>query len=154
MLYVKKEKIQQIRPLFADYGFEAGDIRRLNHTGTHPVATDLAIGNALEYLYTLGLARKEARLRYLQNYWTSKVKDLPNIVLNTPTDPARSCAIANVGIKNMKPSVMAETLLKKYRIWTVAIDGQGVQGCRITPNIYTTTKELDVFVQALKELSA
>lgn len=154
MLYVKKEKIQQIRPLFADYGFEAGDIRRLNHTGTHPVATDLAIGNALEYLYTLGLARKEARLRYLQNYWTSKVKDLPNIVLNTPTDPARSCAIANVGIKNMKPSAMAETLLKKYRIWTVAIDGQGVQGCRITPNIYNTTKELDVFVRALKELSA
>ena len=154
MLFVKKEKIAQIRPLFADYGYQPGDIRRLNHTGTHPVATDLAIGNALEYLYTLGLDRKEARLRYIQQYWTSRVKELPNIVLNTPTDPARACGIANVGIRNMKPSEMAETLLKKYRIWTVAIDGQGVQGCRITPNIYTTTKELDVFVDALKRMSA
>ena len=154
MLYIKKDKIAQIRPLFADYGFEPGDIRRLNHTGTHPVATDLAIGNALEYLYTLGLDRKEARLRYLQNYWTSKVKDIPNIVLNTPTDPARSCGIANVGVKDMKPGVMAETLLKKYRIWTVAIDGQGVHGCRIVPNVYTTTKELDVFVRALQEMGA
>ena len=154
MLFVKKEKIAQIRPLFADYGYQPGDIRRLNHTGTHPVATDLAIGNALEYLYTLGLDRKEARLRYIQQYWTSRVKELPNIVLNTPTDPARACGIANVGIRNMKPSEMAETLLKKYRIWTVAIDGQGVQGCRITPNVYTTTKELDVFVEALKRMSA
>lgn len=154
MLFVKKEKIAQIRPLFADYGYQPGDIRRLNHTGTHPVATDLAIGNALEYLYTLGLDRKEARLRYIQQYWTSRVKELPNIVLNTPTDPARACGIANVGIRNMKPSEMAEMLLKKYRIWTVAIDGQGVQGCRITPNIYTTTKELDVFVDALKRMSA
>jgi selenocysteine lyase/cysteine desulfurase len=154
MLFVKKDKIAQIRPLFADYGYQPGDIRRLNHTGTHPVATDLAIGNALEYLYTLGLDRKEARLRYIQQYWTSRVKDLPNIVLNTPTDPARACGIANVGIRNMKPGEMAETLLKKHRIWTVAIDGQGVQGCRITPNIYTTTKELDTFVQALKQMSA
>lgn len=154
MLFVKKEKIAQIRPLFADYGYQPGDIRRLNHTGTHPVATDLAIGNALEYLYTLGLDRKEARLRYIQQYWTSRVKEWPNIVLNTPTDPARACGIANVGIRNMKPSEMAETLLKKYRIWTVAIDGQGVQGCRITPNVYTTTKELDVFVEALKRMSA
>ena len=154
MLFVKKDKIAQIRPLFADYGYQPGDIRRLNHTGTHPVATDLAIGNALEYLYTLGLDRKEARLRYIQQYWTSRVKDLPNIVLNTPTDPARACGIANVGIRNMKPGEMAETLLKKHRIWTVAIDGQGVQGCRITPNIYTTTKELDTFVQALKSMSA
>jgi hypothetical protein len=48
---------------------------------------------------------------------------------------------------------MAENLLKKYRIWTVAIDGQGVQGCRIVPNIYTTTKELDIFITALKEMA-
>lgn len=153
MLFVKKEKIGKLRPLFADYGFDAGNIRRLNHTGTHPVATDLAIGNAIDYYYRLGPERKEARLRYIQNYWTSKVREVPNIVLNTPADPARSCGIANVGIKNMKPRDLADTLLKKYRIWTVAIDGAGVQGCRITPNVYTTTRELDVFVRALKEMA-
>jgi selenocysteine lyase/cysteine desulfurase len=54
----------------------------------------------------------------------------------------------------MKPGDMADTLLKKYRIWTVAIDGQGVQGCRITPNIYTTIRELDTFVKALEEMAA
>jgi len=53
----------------------------------------------------------------------------------------------------MKPGYLADTLLKRYKIYTVAIDGAGVQGCRITPNLYTTPKELDQLVKALQELS-
>lgn len=152
MLYVRKDKIGQIWPMFADGKRDPDDIQRLNHTGTHPVHTDLAIGNALEYHYRLGPERKEARLRYIQNYWTNQVRDWPHIVLNTPREPHRSCGIANVGIKGMNPRDLADKLMKDYRIWTVGIDGQGVHGCRISPNIYTTTKELDVLVRALREL--
>ena len=58
-----------------------------------------------------------------------------------------------MGIKGMKPSDMATTLLSKYKIYTVAIDGAGVHGCRITPNVFTTLKELDALVNALKEMA-
>jgi selenocysteine lyase/cysteine desulfurase len=152
ILFVKKEKIKKIWPLIADSPKAEDDISRLNHTGTHPVATDLTISDSIDHYNMIGAARKEARLRYLQLYWTSKVRNLPHVVLNTPAAESRSCAIANVGIKDMKPALLAETLLKKYKIFTVAIDYANVQGCRITPNLYTTTKELDVLVQALKEL--
>ena len=151
-LYVKKENISKIWPLFAEGEHKEDDIVRLNHTGTTPVHTDLAIANAIDFYNTIGGQRKEDRLRYLQNYWTNKVRGEPNIILNTPEDPIRSCAIANVGIKGMKPADMADTLLKKYKIYTVAIDGKGVQGCRVTPNVYTTTGELDALVGALKEM--
>ena len=150
---MKKEHIPQIWPLLADSGKEPTGIAELNHTGTHPVHTDLAIGNALDYYLKLGPEKKEARLRYLQQYWTSKVRNVPNVVVNTPADPRRACGIANVGIKAMKPGVLAETLLKKYAIYTVAIDSPGVPGCRITPNVFTTLSELDVLVKALTELS-
>lgn len=152
-LYVKKSKIAQIWPLFAEEDLKPDDIRRLNHTGTHPVHTDLAIANAIDYHNAIGLERKSARLRFLQNYWTDQVRDLDHIVLNTPKDRQRSCAIANVGIKGMKPAELSKTLLEKYKIWTVAIDGAGVHGCRITPNVYTTLQELDVFVAALKDMA-
>ena len=152
MLFVKKEKIKKIWPLIADSPKAEDDISRLNHTGTHPVATDLTISDSIDHYNMIGAARKEARLRYLQLYWTSKVRNLPNVVLNTPAEESRSCGIANVGIKGMKPALLAETLLKKYKIFTVAIDYANVQGCRITPNLYTTTKELDVLVEALKDL--
>ena len=152
-LYAKKENISKIWPLLAEARRQENDILRLNHTGTIPVHTDLAIANAIDFYNKIGGQKKEDRLRYLQNYWTNKVRNIPNVILNTPEDLTRSCAIANVGIKNMSPAIMAETLLKKYKIYTVAIDGKGVQGCRITPNVYTSTTELDQFVNALKEMS-
>ncbi|MEM6806182.1 MAG: aminotransferase class V-fold PLP-dependent enzyme [Bacteroidota bacterium] len=152
LLYIKKEHIPKIWPRFAHWKTEPHDIRRLNHTGTHPCHTDLAVGNALEFHNRIGPERKEARLRYLQNYWTKQVRDLPHIILNTPEETHRSCGIANVGVKGMKPHDLAKTLMEKYKIWTVAIDGANVHGCRICPNLYTRTEELDVFVKALKEL--
>jgi selenocysteine lyase/cysteine desulfurase len=152
-LYVKKEHIPNVWPLIGDGNQNMGDIYRLNHIGTHPVHTDLAINNAIDYYNTLGPERKEERLRYLQRYWSDKVRDVSNIVLNTPKDPTRSCGIANVGIKGMKPSDLADNLMKKYKIYTVAIDGANVHGCRITPNVYTTTAELDTFVAALREMA-
>ena len=153
ILFVKKEHIKNIWPLFGDNEKDQNKIKRINHTGTHPVHTDLTIPDSIAYYQMIGPAKKEARLRYLQQYWTSKVKDNSNIILNTPTTPDRSCAISNVGIKNMKPAILAERLMKEHKIFTVAIDYANVQGCRITPNLYTTTKELDVFVAALNTLS-
>ncbi len=152
MLYVRKGNVNKIWPLLADSPRDENDISRLNHIGTHPVHTDLTITNAIDYYLKLGPERKEARLRYLQQYWTSKIRTLPHVIVNTPNDQTRACGIANVGVKSMKPSELANVLLKKYKIYTVAIDGAGVYGCRITPNLYTTTTELDVLVKALEEL--
>lgn len=153
LLYVKKENIAKVWPVFAEEGKKEDDISRLNHTGTHPVHTDLTIADAIDFHNKIGPARKEARLRYLQHYWTSKLRLLPNVVINTPEDQNRCCGIANVGIATIKPAALAEVLLKKYKIYTVAIDYANVKGCRIAPNIYTTPAELDVLVNAITELS-
>ncbi|MBT8278007.1 MAG: aminotransferase class V-fold PLP-dependent enzyme [Bacteroidia bacterium] len=154
MLYVKDDHIDTLWPIFAEHHREPGDISRLNHTGTLPVYHDLSIENAIDYYNYLGAKRKESRLRYLQNYWSSQVRDIDGIVLNTPKDPARSCGIANVGIEGMKPADLAKRLMEDYKIFTVAIDYANVKGCRITPNVFTLTEELDVFVNALKEMAS
>jgi len=154
MLYVKKEKIDSIWPLLAEGDLEPNDMRRLNHIGTHPVHTDLAILNAIEYQNTIGLVRKEARLKYLQHYWTSQLRDHPRVVINTPAEMSRHGGIGNVGVEGIEPSDLADTLFKDYRIFTVAINRPGVRGLRISPNVYTTTDELDVLIHAIKELSA
>jgi selenocysteine lyase/cysteine desulfurase len=152
ILYVKKGHASHIWPLLASGVEDTNDVYWLNQIGTHPVHTDLTINNAIDFYLKIGRDRKEERLRYLQNYWTNQVRDLPHVILNTPADPKRSCGIANVGINGLKPQELADTLFKKYKIYTVAIDGAGVHGCRITPNLYTTTAELDTFVKALKDL--
>lgn len=154
LLYVRRDRIAPLWPIYADSTMHDDDIRKLNHTGTHPVHTDLGINNAIDYHLGIGIQRKEARLRYLQRYWTTKVRGVPNIMLYTPADPARSCAIANVGVQGIAPAELAKTLLDKYRIWTVAIDGAGVHGARITPHLFISTGELDQLVRALREIAA
>jgi selenocysteine lyase/cysteine desulfurase len=153
MLYVQKNNIEELWPLFGELGYPQNDIRKLNHTGTHPMHTELTIPFAIEFYNKIGPARKEERLRFLTQYWTNKLSNNKKVIINTPISPERSCGIANVGIQGKKPSLMAETLLKKYQIWTVAIDGAGVHGCRITPNVYTTTNELDRLVLAVNEMA-
>ena len=99
------------------------------------------------------MERKEKRMRFLQRYWSDKLRNVNNVIVNTPIDIDRSCGIGNVGLTNMSPSKMEDLLFEKYKIFTVAIDYANVKGCRISPNIFTTKKELDSFVEAVKDLS-
>lgn len=154
LLYVRKDRIPALWPVFADEGMAADDIRKLNHTGTHPVHTDLAILDAIAFHESIGIQRKEARLRWLQQYWTTKVRGTKKVQLFTPSDPARTGAIANVGIQGMAPGALATALFDRYRIWTVGINTAGVTGVRITPQLFTTTAELDTLVRAITELAA
>jgi len=156
ILYVRREKIPALWPLYGNQRMtDDADIMKLNHTGTHPVHTDLAIGDAIAFHDMIGTRRKEARLRYLQNYWTGKVRLLPNVVMNTPTDPSRSCAIANVGVKGVPPAELAKTLLEKYGIWTVPIDSESarVHGVRVTPHVFIQPRELDALVKAIEKIA-
>ena len=154
LLYVKKEKIPSLWPLLAARDLPDDDIRRLNHTGTDPVHVDLGILDALEYQAALGLPRKAARLHFLQRYWTEQLRGVPGVIVNTPADPARHGGIGNVGLEGWDPRELAKTLLEEHRIFTVGIDRPGVQGLRITPNLYTTLEELDTFVAVMKRLAA
>jgi selenocysteine lyase/cysteine desulfurase len=153
ILYINKKNNNTLWPIYGDEGFAKGNIEKLNHLGTHPVATELSILHAIDYHERIGIQRKETRLRFLKDYWTTKLKNTPKISINTPTEINRSCGIANVGIEGIPPAKMAKILLDKYKIWTVAIDNSNVHGVRITPHLYTTTNELDSLVSALKEIA-
>ena len=154
ILYVKNDKIKNLWPLFAEVELPRDDIDRLNHMGTVPVHVEMCIPDAIAYHEAIGTSRKLERLRYLKTYWTSALKDQSGIIINTPFEEERSCAIANVGVEGIEPKALAEILFDKYGIWTVAIDRPNVRGCRITPNVFTSTKELDALVEALRQIAS
>ena len=153
LLYVNRNNTHKIWPLLANGNTNKNDIKRLNHIGTHPVHTDLAISNSIDYTNWIGMKKKEKRMRYLQRYWSDKLRTIKNVIVNTPEDLNRSCGIGNVGLSNMSPSAMSKVLFEKYKIFTVAIDYANVKGCRISPNIFTTTNELDQFIIAVQEMA-
>jgi selenocysteine lyase/cysteine desulfurase len=153
MLYVRKEKIKNLYPLFAAGDPKADDIRKFEALGTRPFFIEQAIGKALEFHEMIGSERKEKRLHYLKNYWMEKVKDIPKVKLNTSLHPKWGCAIGNVAIEGKKPGELDSFLLDKYKIHTVGIEWENIHGVRITPNVYTTIGNLDLLVEGITKFA-
>ena len=150
MMYVKKEKIKNIYPLFATSDDPLkDDIRKFENLGTRPFFIEQAIGKALEFHEMIGSERKEKRLHYLKNYWMEKVRNVPKVKLNTSLNPKWGCAIGNVAIEGKKPGELDSFLFDKYKIHTVAIEWENIKGVRITPNVYTTIANLDLLVEGI-----
>ncbi len=152
LMYIKKDHIHKIWPLYGDVHKKADDIRKFEHYGTHPCSTDRTIADAIHYHHMIGPERKMERLRYLRNYWIEQVKDLPKVKINSPLDWERSCAIGNVAVEGMTPQELATYFFDEHRIFTVAVNRKSVKGVRVTPHLYTTLRDLDKLVKAIKQL--
>lgn len=154
LLYVKKEKIRGLYPLFAAPEDPLkDDIRKFEHLGTRPFFIEQAIGKAVEFHDMIGPARKQARLLYLKNYWMRQVRDIPGVRLHSSLDPRWGSAIGNVSVEGRKPAELDSFLFDKYRIHTVSIEWENIRGVRVTPNVYTSTRDLDVLVEGIRRFA-
>lgn len=151
LLYVRQPKIEAIYPLFAAPEPDSSDIRKFEHLGTRSFAIEQAIGQAVQFHKLIGSARKEARLKYLRTYWLDQVRELPGFRSYTPENPDLAGAIANVGFGNRDAGELHDHLFKKYKIHTVPIKWEGINGVRITPNVYTLTEDLDRLILAIRD---
>jgi selenocysteine lyase/cysteine desulfurase len=149
MLYVRKEKIASIFPLFANDSPKSDDIRKFEALGTRPFFIEQAIGKAIEFNEMLGIGRKQKRLHYLKNYWMERVRSLPGVRLHTSMDSKWACAIGNMSVEGKTPGELDRFLLDKYKVHTVAIQWENINGIRVTPNVYTTTRQLDQFIEGV-----
>ncbi len=149
-LYVRKSKIPALYPLFGAEDPQKDDIRKFEALGTRPFFIEQATGKAIDFFNMIGAQRKEERLFYLKQYWVEQVQNLPGVTMNTPMKKGFSCAIGNIAIEGKKPSELETFLFEKYKIHTVSIEWENIRGVRITPNIYTTTEDLDKLVRGIR----
>ena len=154
MLYVKKENIAGLWPLFPNDKPQIADIRKFETLGTRSFAPEQAIGQAVDFQNAIGSKRKEERLHYLKKYWCEKVMKNSRVKLNISLKPEYSCALGNFSIDGMDPGVVASKLFSDYQIHTVSIVWENISGVRVTPHVYTTTKGLDRFVEAVLKIAA
>jgi selenocysteine lyase/cysteine desulfurase len=151
-LYVRKDKIRRVWALMASEDKNRHDIRKFEEIGTNSLATILSIGEALLFHEAIGAKRKEERLRYLTSYWMERLRPLSGIEFNTSFDPSQFCAIANFNVRGGDPEKITEHLMSKYKIIATPIIHDESPGIRITPNIFTTLRELDRFCGAIESM--
>jgi selenocysteine lyase/cysteine desulfurase len=154
-LYVRKSKIGKVWSLMASPDEMKDNIRKFEEIGTHPAANHNAIAEALTFHQTIGVDRKEARLRYLRGLWEQRVGRLPKVKLMTPRDPKLSASLAMMSVEGKTPADLYSALWEKHRIIVSPIGAPlPVQGIRVTPNIYTTLEEIERFCEAVEKLAS
>jgi selenocysteine lyase/cysteine desulfurase len=153
LMYVKKDKIKNIWPALSSAEPESGDIRKFESIGTRSMASEMAIGAAVDFHNVIGAKRKEERLRFLKNYWVEKTKDLPKAKLYTSLKPEYSCALTTLGFEGWKANEIEAYLYDKHKIHVTSVIWEKINGVRITPSVYTSTKDLDVLIKGFTNFS-
>lgn len=151
-LYVRKAKIPALWSLMASEEGNRGNIRKFEEIGTHPSANALAINEALNFHEGIGAERKAARLRYLFHSWAKRLEVNSKVKILTSFDPQQSCGLALVNIAGIDPVALSNHLFNEYRIITTPIKHAEFEGLRVTPNVYTTMREVEMFVQAMEKV--
>jgi selenocysteine lyase/cysteine desulfurase len=153
LLYIKKEKIKNIWALLSSVEPDGSDIKKFENLGTRSFASEMAIGTAVDFHNLIGAKRKEARLRFLKDHWTEKVSKLPRVRFASSLKPQYSCAIANIGVEGWQAQQIEAKLFERYKIHTVSIIHEQVNGIRVTPSVYTNLQDLDQLVKGLTEIT-
>jgi len=145
-LYVRKDKQPRLWPLMAADKKQDNDIRKYEEIGTHPAANHNAISAALAFHHGIGIDRKFARLRYLRDRWAKRLlAESPRVSVLTPLDDNHAGAIALFQVEGMDNIKLGQWLFNQHRIVNTPIVHPEFRGIRITPNVYTTIDEIDLF---------
>ena len=153
MLWIKKENIEKIWPLICNDKPNGTDIRKFETLGTRSFPIEQGIGEAVNFQNAIGSKRKEERIRYLKNYWATRVQNIPKVKIHTSLKDAYSCAICGVSIEGMTPGELDSALFNNYKIHTVGIVWENISCVRITPHVYTSIRDLDKLVMAIDKIA-
>ncbi len=151
-LYVRKEKQQALWPLMGAAPSQDNDIRKYEEIGTHPAANHNAISAALAFHRGIGAERKITRLRWLRDRWAKRLlAESDRVRLLTPLDSPWAGGIGNFTVDGMDMPKLGAWLMAQHRIVTTPIVHAEYAGMRITPNVYTTPDEVDLFAEKVLE---
>jgi selenocysteine lyase/cysteine desulfurase len=158
-LYIKKDRLPDIDLAFADETYPGDDIRSRVHSGTLDVAPVLTVGAALDFHEALGGAVKQSRLRFLRDRWVHQVRDLPNLEILTPEDPAMYGTITAFRVAGHTAEAgnvaIAKELFDRHRIFAVRRGGPVKGDCvRVTPALFTSRDDVDLLAKALRGIAS
>jgi selenocysteine lyase/cysteine desulfurase len=153
MLWMKKEKISKIFPLIPNDKPNSDNIRKFENLGTRPFMIEQAIGQALNFQLAIGNARKEARLRFLKDYWAKEANKMPKIKMNTSLKPEFSGALAHFSVEGLEAGKMEGELFAKFKIHTSPTKWEKLDGVRVTPHVYTSLRDLDRLLEGVTHLT-
>lgn len=155
VLWMRPSHVQKVWPLVPPPPNVIG-MDRFQWVGTAPAYVEPAVLPALALHHTLGAARKAARLRYLTAYWRTRAATaLPDARFYTTDAAEASIGLCTIDVPAIDPDALQRALRTRHGILVQSMAGNArapeIRGIRVSPNVFTTSAELDRFIVALTD---
>jgi isopenicillin-N epimerase len=155
-IYVARERLSAIDPDMGDTRYALDNILGRVPYGTPNIPAWMTLPKVFEeHLAIGGSATKGARLAYLRDLWVAPARALEHIDILTPDDHRLYCGITALRFtRHEDQHLMAQRLLDEFNLFTVAREGSACGPCiRITPGFSTTSAQIGLLVEALRQLA-
>jgi selenocysteine lyase/cysteine desulfurase len=152
LLYVHEDFIRETWPLYASIPDNDGMIGKFEHLGTLNPAVYPGILAAIAFHQKISLKRKSKRLMHLGDYCVDQMKSVPNISIHSPRHNQLKSNLILFSHKHLTDSEVHSKLWKDQHIHVTTSEWFGVAGVRISPNIFTSMRDIESLGLALKNL--
>lgn len=152
LLFCRPEKVKKIWPLFGtDVDNYSESMLKFENFYGYGVAAKASNVIAMELHEQIGMKKKQERLTYLRHYWMERVTN-PKISFTTPWDKNRAAGMGSFRVQGMDAHELIKQIKKDHAL-ALGSNGSGQRTqVRVTPNVFTTTFELDTLVNILNRL--
>jgi len=154
LLYVKKEKIENIQTPVNVYQFSSSDINKFEQMGTRAFQNIVTISPTLAFHKQLTIAVKQKRLLKLSNYFIDalEVANIKNLKIVTDRNLMQYCGMVTFKIEDKSSKEVVNTLFEKYGIIAKPTSLHKKSGIRISSNIFILKKDIDHLIEAINTI--
>lgn len=152
VFYARRESQHFLKPLIVTKGWEDASIRRLENYNTRNLPEVLGLGTAFDFQNLVGTDRREARIRALKAYFRTSLAGDRRFRFKTPASDELSCGITTVEVVGHPVRDVATELAERHHIDCRPMTSHDLNGLRISLSIFNTEDQIDVLVNALREV--
>lgn len=154
LLYLDGEWRTRLWPTLASGGWDDLELgaQRLNHFGTFDESRMAGLIAAVEFLNTLGMARVEARIRYLRGRLEEALRAMPGVEVKSPAQEDLCSGMVSFAMQGVDSLALQRHLARVAAVRTRVISEYDYGWMRLSTHVYNLPGELDRVVELLEDV--
>jgi selenocysteine lyase/cysteine desulfurase len=123
--YVRPGLIEQLPPLFGRYAedghdggvllkWNSGEISKYETFGAHPDGQFLALGDAVDFVSSIGAENIQKRLFYLTSRWMTRARKIPSFKAAVNLDPMHCAGLVGFELSGKKFGTVRDLLYARH----------------------------------------
>ncbi len=154
LAYVSKKLLPLLSPMWVTWGLKRwrDSARAYEDYGTRNLAEVISLGDAIQFHQQIDDTEREQQLIRLREYIRDRATASKHLSFASATEAASGSAVNLVTLKQGDAPQVARKLFAEHGIVVRPFKSKSLNAVRLSPNVYTSTKQIDRFFEQVERL--